>query len=211
MSSSMWQRADWRHRSFVVAPGSEVLARCAATGSGCWRPRSRRGGLADGSCCWRASSAICLSSGVGGGHRRAVFGVRASVLGRLAVGPRACRSGRWRRDGRGAARGRGGVGERGAELRVGAAVRFCGSVSWRGWSERDLSQAALVVRGRRARRCRGGSAGRMLARCWVPVIGACALGRRDYAMIILLLRLGLRRGEVAGLRLMTSTGGRVSW
>jgi integrase len=36
-------------------------------------------------------------------------------------------------------------------------------------------------------------------------LGSCdrrqALGRRDYAIIILLLRLGLRRGEVAGLRL----------
>ena len=37
------------------------------------------------------------------------------------------------------------------------------------------------------------------------MLGSCdrrlALGRRDYAIIILLLRLGLRRGEVAGLRL----------
>ena len=33
------------------------------------------------------------------------------------------------------------------------------------------------------------------------MIGASALGRRDYAIIILLLRLGLRRGEVAGLTL----------
>ena len=65
----------------------------------------------------------------------------------------------------------------------------------------DLSQAALVVRGRRASLLPRGispSDARALLDC-------CdrrrALGRRDYALIILLLRLGLRRGEVARLTL----------
>jgi integrase/recombinase XerD len=65
----------------------------------------------------------------------------------------------------------------------------------------DLSQAALVVRGRRAS---------LLPRGISPadaraLLDSCdrrrALGRRDYALIILLLRLGLRRGEVARLTL----------
>jgi site-specific recombinase XerD len=65
----------------------------------------------------------------------------------------------------------------------------------------DLSQAALVVRRRRAS---------LLPRGISPVdaralLGSCdrrrPLGRRDYALIILLLRLGLRRGEVARLTL----------
>lgn len=65
----------------------------------------------------------------------------------------------------------------------------------------DLSQAALVVRGRRAS---------LLPRGISPadarsLLGSCdrrrALGRRDYALILLLLRLGLRRGEVARLTL----------
>ena len=65
----------------------------------------------------------------------------------------------------------------------------------------DLSQAALVVRGRRAS---------LLPRGISPtdaraLLSSCdrrrALGRRDYALIVLLLRLGLRRGEVARLTL----------
>ena len=38
-----------------------------------------------------------------------------------------------------------------------------------------------------------------------------AIGRRDYAVLITLLRLGLRRSEVAALGSMTSTGGPASW
>ena len=65
----------------------------------------------------------------------------------------------------------------------------------------DLSQAALVVRGRRASLlARGISAADARA-----LLDSCdrrrALGRRDYALLILLLRLGLRRGEVARLTL----------
>ena len=66
----------------------------------------------------------------------------------------------------------------------------------------DLSRAALLVRGRSSPSSlpRGISGADARA-----LLGSCdrrgALGRRDYAIIIVLLRLGLRRGEVAGLRL----------
>jgi site-specific recombinase XerD len=81
---------------------------------------------------------------------------------------------------------------------VRAFLRFC---FVEGLVETDLSQAALVVRGRRAS---------LLPRGISPadaraILGSCdrrrPLGRRDYALIILLLRLGLRRGEVARLTL----------
>lgn len=65
----------------------------------------------------------------------------------------------------------------------------------------DLSQAALVVRGRRVSSLPRGIS-RADARA---LLDSCdrrrAVGRRDYALIILLLRLGLRRGEVAALTL----------
>jgi integrase/recombinase XerD len=67
--------------------------------------------------------------------------------------------------------------------------------------ESDLSRAALLVRGRSSSPLpRGISTADARA-----LLDCCdrrqALGRRDYAIIITLLRLGLRRGEVAGLRL----------
>ena len=70
-----------------------------------------------------------------------------------------------------------------------------------GLVEADLSQAALVVRGRRR-----SSLPRGITRADAQaLLGACdrrsVLGRRDYAVIIVLLRLGLRRGEVAALTL----------
>jgi integrase/recombinase XerD len=79
-----------------------------------------------------------------------------------------------------------------------AFLRFC---FLEGLVEMDLSQAALVVRGRRASVLpRGISRADARALVW-----SCdrrrPLGRRDYALIILLLRLGLRRGEVAQLTL----------
>ena len=79
-----------------------------------------------------------------------------------------------------------------------AFLRFC---FLEGLVEMDLSQAALVVRGRRASVLpRGISRADALA-----LMGSCdrrrPLGRRDYALIILLLRLGLRRGEIARLTL----------
>ena len=65
----------------------------------------------------------------------------------------------------------------------------------------DLSQAALLVRGRSSSSLPKGisraDARALLCSC----DRRCALGRRDYAIIITLLRLGLRRSELAGLRL----------
>jgi site-specific recombinase XerD len=79
-----------------------------------------------------------------------------------------------------------------------AFLRFC---FVEGLLEADLSQAALMVTGRRRSSLpRGISKADASA-----LLGGCdrrsALGRRDYALIILLLRLGLRRGEAAGLKL----------
>jgi len=75
-----------------------------------------------------------------------------------------------------------------------ALLRFC---FVEGLLAADLSQAALAVGGRRSSPLPKGI-GRADARA---LLGACdrrrALGRRDYALIILLLRLGLRAGEVA--------------
>lgn len=77
-------------------------------------------------------------------------------------------------------------------------LRFC---FLEGLVERDLSQATLSMTGRR--------------RCSLPkgitktdadaLLGSCdrrtSIGRRDYAMMLVLLRLGLRRSEVASLTL----------
>ena len=67
--------------------------------------------------------------------------------------------------------------------------------------EADLSQAALVVRGRRCSSLPRGISKRDAR----ALLGSCdrrsGLGRRDYAVIITLLRLGLRRGELARLTL----------
>ena len=79
-----------------------------------------------------------------------------------------------------------------------AFLRFC---FVEGLVDADLSQAALLVRGRSSSPLPRGIS-RADARA---LLGSCdrrdALGRRDYAIIVLLLRLGLRRGEVAGLTL----------
>ena len=79
-----------------------------------------------------------------------------------------------------------------------AFLRFC---FLEGLLAADLSQAALVVRGRRASLLPRGIS-RADARA---LLDSCdrrrVLGRRDYALIILMLRLGLRRGEVARLTL----------
>jgi site-specific recombinase XerD len=65
----------------------------------------------------------------------------------------------------------------------------------------DLSEAALAITGRRRsslpRGISAADAKALLASC----DRRSALGRRDYALLVLLLRLGLRRSEVAGLRL----------
>jgi integrase/recombinase XerD len=79
-----------------------------------------------------------------------------------------------------------------------AFLRFC---FLDGLVEADLSQAALVVRGRRASLLPRGIS-RAEARVLLDSCDRrCALGRRDYALIVLLLRLGLRRGEIARLTL----------
>ena len=77
-------------------------------------------------------------------------------------------------------------------------LRFC---FLEGLVESDLSQAALSVTGRRRSSLPRGITQADAA----ALLGSCdrrsALGRRDYALIITLLRLGLRAGEVAVLRL----------
>ena len=81
---------------------------------------------------------------------------------------------------------------------VRALLRFC---FVEGLIGIDLSQAALAVTGRRRSSLPQGIAKDEAE----ALLGSCdrrtAIGRRDYALIIILLRLGLRRGEVAGLRL----------
>ena len=79
-----------------------------------------------------------------------------------------------------------------------AFLRFC---FVEGRLEVDLSEAALPVTGRRHTSLPLGiPAGDAAA-----LLGSCdrrtGLGRRDYALLIVMLRLGLRRSEVAGLRL----------
>jgi integrase/recombinase XerD len=79
-----------------------------------------------------------------------------------------------------------------------AFLRFC---FLEGLVEADLAQAALTVTGRRSSPLPRGI-GRADARALLDAPDRrTALGRRDYALILLLLRLGLRRGEVAALRL----------
>ena len=79
-----------------------------------------------------------------------------------------------------------------------AFLRFC---FIEGLVEVDLSQAALPVTGRRRSLLPRGIGKDVAA----ALLGSCdrrtAIGRRDYALIITLLRLGLRRGEVARIRL----------
>jgi site-specific recombinase XerD len=93
-------------------------------------------------------------------------------------------------------------------LSVSAAQNFVSGLRWflrfcfiEGLVGSDLSRAALFARGRSSSPLPRGIS-RADARA---LLGSCdrrqALGRRDYAIIITLLRLGLRRGEVAGLRL----------
>lgn len=77
-------------------------------------------------------------------------------------------------------------------------LRFC---FIEGLVEADLSQAALPVTGRRR-----SSLPRGITKPDANALLACcdrrsAVGRRDYAVIITVLRLGLRASEVAGLRL----------
>jgi integrase/recombinase XerD len=77
-------------------------------------------------------------------------------------------------------------------------LRFCFTT---GLMESDLSKAVLAATGRRSSPLPRGI-GRDNAKA---LLGCCdrrtAVGRRDHAMIVTLLRLGLRRAELAGLAL----------
>jgi len=77
-------------------------------------------------------------------------------------------------------------------------LRFC---LIEGLVQSDLSQAALTVGGRR----RGSLPKRIGRSDAKALLSSCdrrqVVGRRDFAVILMLLRLGLRRGDVAGLRL----------
>ena len=70
-----------------------------------------------------------------------------------------------------------------------------------GLVERDLSARRCRCRGGDGRCCPKASLRRKPRRCCVPAIGGGPAGRRDYAVIVLMLRLGLRASEVATLRL----------
>ncbi len=67
--------------------------------------------------------------------------------------------------------------------------------------EVDLSAAALPITGRRRSSLPRGIAKQEAEALLASCDRRTAIGRRDYALILTLLRLGLRRGEVAGLRL----------
>jgi site-specific recombinase XerD len=75
-------------------------------------------------------------------------------------------------------------------------LRFC---FVEGVVDVDLSQAALAMTGRRRSSLPRGISRSDAAALLDSCDRRTALGRRDFALIILLLRLGLRRAEVAGL------------
>ena len=77
-------------------------------------------------------------------------------------------------------------------------LRFC---FIEGMIGSDLSQAALLVRGRSSSSLPKGISSADARALLCSCDRRQALGRRDYAIIITLLRLGLRRSELAGLRL----------
>ncbi len=79
-----------------------------------------------------------------------------------------------------------------------AFLRFC---FIEGLLENDLSQAALPIAGRRVSSLPKGISRKDAAALLAACDRRSALGRRDYALIVVLLRLGLRRGEAARLRL----------
>lgn len=79
-----------------------------------------------------------------------------------------------------------------------ALLRFC---FVEGLTEVDLSPAALSATGRRRSSLPRGIATDEAAALLASCDRRTAIGRRDYALLITLLRLGLRRSEVAGLRL----------
>ncbi len=78
---------------------------------------------------------------------------------------------------------------------------FLGFCFVEGLLESDLSQAALLVTGRRRSPLPGGISKAQAQALLDSCDRRSALGRRDYAVLITLLRLGLRRAEVTGLQL----------
>lgn len=79
-----------------------------------------------------------------------------------------------------------------------AFLRFC---FLEGLIGLDLSQAALPITGRRRSSLPWGISKHEAAALLASCDRRTRIGRRDYALIIMLLRLGLRRSEVARLRL----------
>jgi len=79
-----------------------------------------------------------------------------------------------------------------------AFLRFC---FVEGLVSRDLAEAALAITGRRRSSLPRGIAAADAKALLVSCDRRTALGRRDYALLVILLRLGLRRSEVAGLSL----------
>ena len=79
-----------------------------------------------------------------------------------------------------------------------AFLRFC---FLEGLADSDLSEAALPITGRRRSLLPRGIAKQEAEALLASCDCRTAIGRRDYALILTLLRLGLRRGEVAGLSL----------
>ena len=77
-------------------------------------------------------------------------------------------------------------------------LRFC---SMEGLLATDLSAAALAVTGRRRSYLPKGISSSDAKALLNSCDRRTAVGRRDYAVIVMLLRLGLRSGEVAALRL----------
>lgn len=88
-----------------------------------------------------------------------------------------------------------------AQYFVTALRSFLGFCYFEGLTDVDLSAAALAVSGRRPSWLPKG----MSRRDVCALLGSCdrrtEAGRRDYAILLLLVRLGLRAGEVAALRL----------
>lgn len=79
-----------------------------------------------------------------------------------------------------------------------AFLRFC---FVEGLVALDLSEAALAITGRRRSSLPRGIGAADAKALLVSCDRRSALGLRDYALLVVLLRLGLRRSEVAGLRL----------
>jgi integrase/recombinase XerD len=79
-----------------------------------------------------------------------------------------------------------------------AFLRFC---FLQGLLGTDLSAAALAVTGRRRSPLPQGISRAQSSALLASCDRRCALGRRDYAVILTLLRLGLRRGELSALTL----------